>query len=365
MTNPIVDRIRLMMEYDLSKTSTENLSLIQETPVLASVLGATARNVIDDVMRAIPGGVRNTRGKVLKNADDVIRASSRDLLSAATAGQLRMGLLKNPGISKDIQKQLIDDLVSSTQVASRYRGLNPTTGEKYTAATIGKKYEAAGFPKDVSVEIGKKIIAANKAVGKVAVTTTTTATKNVKAIPQGNYMGISSTIWNRAGQVIRTMSWLNFLKWGLKLGLSVIVIHYLWKWFTGEDPKDEDGNVVPQPKPESKYRDCEGQEVITMGCKSSDVRRLQGCIGVEADGAWGPKTQSRMVELGLGQGLSVSDIDQICKTQDDVEQEAEQNANDKLNPKVRGSEAEFDVSTNSSNTNVDLTLSTGSVDDFS
>ena len=102
-----------------------------------------------------------------------------------------------------------------------------------------------------------------------------------------------------------------------------------------------------------------------MGCKSSDVRRLQGCIGVEADGAWGPITQKRMVELGLGQGLSVSDIDQICKTQDDVEQEAEQNANDKLNPKVRGSEAEFDVSTNSSNTNVDLTLSTGSVDDFS
>jgi hypothetical protein len=178
MTNPIVDRIRLMMEYDLSKTSTENLSLIQETPVLASVLGATAKNVIDDVMRAIPGGVRNTGGKVLKNADDVIRASSKGLLSAATAGQLRMGLLKNPGISKDIQKQLIDDLVSSTQVASRYRGLNPTTGEKYTATTIGKKYEAAGFPKDVSVEIGKKIIAANKAVGKVAVTTTTTATKS-------------------------------------------------------------------------------------------------------------------------------------------------------------------------------------------
>jgi hypothetical protein len=161
------------------------------------------------------------------------------------------------------------------------------------------------------------------------------------------------------------MSWLNFLKWGLKLGLSVIVIYYLWKWFTGEDPKDEDGNVVPQPKPESKYRDCEGQEVITMFCKSSDVRRLQGCIGVEADGAWGPDTQKRMVELGLGQGLSVSDIDQICKTQDDVEQEAEQNANDKLYPKVRGSEAEFDVSSNSSNTNVDLTLSTGSVDDFS
>jgi hypothetical protein len=358
MTNPIVDRIRLMMEYDLSKTSTENLSLIQEQPVgLASVLGATSKSVIDDVIRAIPGGVRNTGGKVLKNADDVIRASSRNLLSAATAGQLRMGLLRNPGISKDIQKQLIDDLVSSTQVASRYQGK--------TAAQIAKTYKTAGYTDDVANEIGRKIAAVNKAGGKVAVTTTTTATKNVKAIPQGNYMGISSYIWNRAGQVIRTMSWLNFLKWGLKLGLSVIVIHYLWKWFTGEDPKDEDGNVVPQPKPESKYRDCEGQEVITMGCKSSDVRRLQGCIGVEADGAWGPKTQSRMVELGLGQGLSVSDIDQICKTQDDVEQEAEQNANDKLNPKVRGSETEFDVSSNSSNTNIDLTLSTGSVDDFS
>ena len=357
MTNPIVDRIRLMMEYDLSKTSTENLSLIQESAALGSVLKATGKNLIDDVIKTIPGGVRNTSGKVLRSADDVIRASSRGLLSATTAGQLRMGLLRNPGISKDIQKQLIDDLVSSTQVASRYQGK--------TAAQIAKTYKTAGYTDDVANEIGRKIAAVNKAGGKVTVTTTPNATKNLKTTPRGNYMGISSSIWTRAGQVIRTMSWFNFLKWGLKLGLSAAVIYYLWKWFTGGPPEDEDGNVVPEPPKESKYRDCEGQEVITMGCKSSDVRRLQGCIGVEADGAWGPKTQARMVELGLGQGLSVSDIDQICKTQDDAEQEAEQNANDKLYPKVRGSEAEFDVSSNANNTNFDVNVSTGSVDDFS
>jgi hypothetical protein len=349
MTNPIVDRIRLLMEYDVSKTSSENLLLIKETgaAVKAALTSATGKSLLDDVLRGVKFGLKDTGGNLLRTTDDVLKAAKNGILNSNSAGKIRMSFLRQPGISKSIRTDLIDEYTKNPNVYSKYRGQD--------IQTIATKFKNANFSDDVSNEIARKIVAANKSVG----------VRNVKNVPQGNYMGISSTIWNRAGQVIRTMSWLNFLKWGLKLGLSVIVIHYLWKWFTGEDPKDEDGNVVPQPKPESKYRDCEGQEVITMGCKSSDVRRLQGCIGVEADGAWGPITQKRMVELGLGQGLSVSDIDQICKTQDDVEQEAEQNANDKLYPKVRGSEAEFDVSTNSSNTNVDLTLSTGSVDDFS
>jgi hypothetical protein len=358
MYNPIVDRIRLLMEYDMSKTSSENLSLIQETGrALLTVLKSAPRSLLDDVVRGVKFGLKDNKGNILKTSDDVLKAAQRGILDSNSAGKIRMSFLRQPGISKSIRTDLIDEFAKNPNVYGKYRGQD--------IKTIATKFRNANFSDDVSNEIARKIVAANKAVGKVAVTTTRTATRNVKAIPQGNYRGISSTIWTKAGQVIRTMSWLNFLKWGLKLGLSAAVIYYLWKWFTGEDPKDEDGNVVPQPKPESKYRDCEGQEVITMGCKSSDVRRLQGCIGVEADGAWGPDTQKRMVELGLGQGLSVSDIDQICKTQDDVEQEAEQNANDKLYPKVRGSEAEFDVSSNSSNTNVDLTLSTGSVDDFS
>lgn len=350
MSKEILQRIKLLMEYDMSKTSSENLLSLNESTVLTTVVRGTARNVVDDILRN--AAIVDDAGRAILKKKDLLSFLSTGSKAAKKAvGKLNTDFLRSPGVLRQSKSLIIDDMVSKKTFLNQFAGK--------TQPQIKNLLRGLGYSDDIAAEIAKKTSKALKTGGTIR--------PNPKPKPKGNHLGISSTIWTSASQVIRTMSWANFLKWGLKLGLSAAVIYFLWKWFTGEEPTDDEGNVVPQPDPTpgTSYRDCEGQEVITMGCKSSDVRRLQGCIGVEADGAWGPNTQARMVELGLGQGISVSDIDQICKTQDDAEQEAEQNAYDKLYPKVRGSEAEFDVSSNANNTNFDVTVSTGSVDDFS
>ena len=104
--------------------------------------------------------------------------------------------------------------------------------------------------------------------------------------------------------------------------------------------------------------------MISLGCKSSSVKQLQGCIGVSADGAWGPKTQARMEQLGLGGGINVSDIPQICKTSDEVEQEARKRANDQQYPRVQGTEDDINFSSDGTDTNIQVSFD-NDVEDFS
>jgi hypothetical protein len=353
--NNILSRVKLLMEYDMSKTSSENKKTILEQPgVLSAALKATAKNTVDDAIRGVKGGVKTTAGKAITNSDDLIRAINRGTVSAQNIGKVRVALLKNPGISANVRTQLIDDMVQSTTVSNRYKGL--------TSTEIEKKFTTAGYPKEVGKEIGKKIVAANKVAGKTVVSG---AKGTVKNMPRN--VSVTSTVFNRvSGLIAKGWTWAKILAWGLGIGLTGLTLWWIWKTFTGSEPTDEDGNVVPQPSPtpRTSYRDCEGKEIISLGCKSSAVKQLQGCIGVSADGAWGPKTQVRMEQLGLGGGINVSDIPQICKTSDEVEQEARKRANDQQYPRVQGTEDDINFSSDGTDTSIQVSFD-NDVEDFS
>ena len=63
--NNILNRVKLLMEYDMSKTSSENKKTILEQPaVLSAALKATAKSTLDDVVRGVRGGLQTTRGVV-------------------------------------------------------------------------------------------------------------------------------------------------------------------------------------------------------------------------------------------------------------------------------------------------------------
>ena len=351
--NNILNRVRLLMEYDMSKTSSENKKTILEN-LLSAALKATAKSTVDDAIRSVKGGVRTTAGKAITNSDDLIRAINRGTITTQNIGKVRVALLKNPGISANVRTQLIDDMVQTTKVASRYKGL--------TVSQIEKKYIAAGFDKGVSKEIAKKITAINREAAKTA---RLAAKGTVKNMPQN--VSVTSTVFNRvSGLIARGWTWAKILAWGLGIGLSALTLWWIWKTFTGSEPTDDDGNVVPQPSPspKSSYRDCEGKEMISLGCKSSSVKKLQGCIGVDVDGAWGPKTQARMEQLGLGGGVNVSDIPQICKTSDEAEQEARRKAYDQQYPQVQGTEDDINFSSDGTDTNIQVSFD-NDVEDFS
>jgi hypothetical protein len=348
MSKEILQRVKLLMEYDMSKTSSENLSSLNESKVLATIVQGTGKNVVDDILKS--ASIVDDAGKAILKRGDLVKFLStggKKAVSKAVA-RLNTDFLRSPGVLRASKSLIIDDMVKSKTFIDQFAGK--------TTTQIKNQLKGFGYADDVADEIAKKTSAALKSGG---------GTRVIPRRPKPKPPGITDRIWGQAQVVIlRVKTWTKFLAWAIGIGLTATAAYLLWEALTGED-KDEGGTPIPKPKPESKYRDCTGKEVISFGCKSSDVKRLQGCIGVEPDGSWGPKTQKKMVQLGLGQGISVVDIDQICKTQKKAEEDAVKRIEDTPNPRVRGTESDLEYGNTQAGINVNVPNSIGSVDDFS
>jgi hypothetical protein len=65
-----------------------------------------------------------------------------------------------------------------------------------------------------------------------------------------------------------------------------------------------------KPKTEGGYKDCSG--TYTFGCKSEAIRKVQGCLGgLTTDGKFGPNTQKALKAKGFD-SFTDADIDKIC-----------------------------------------------------
>ena len=61
------------------------------------------------------------------------------------------------------------------------------------------------------------------------------------------------------------------------------------------------------------YRQCPETFPIAMNCKNSTIARVQGCIGVTQDGAFGPRTSTALVAKGAdGSSITQATIDKVC-----------------------------------------------------
>lgn len=78
----------------------------------------------------------------------------------------------------------------------------------------------------------------------------------------------------------------------------------------GETP-DEDGDDEGDNRG-GGYRDCSG--TYSYGCKSSVIAKVQGCLGgLVTDGKFGPKTQAALTAKGFS-SFTDADVDKICNT---------------------------------------------------
>ena len=63
----------------------------------------------------------------------------------------------------------------------------------------------------------------------------------------------------------------------------------------------------------SKYKQCSETLPIAMFCKNSTIARVQGCIGVKQDGAFGPLTSKALIAKGAdGSSITQASIDKVC-----------------------------------------------------
>ena len=78
-----------------------------------------------------------------------------------------------------------------------------------------------------------------------------------------------------------------------------------------EDGKKEDGGGGV--KKVSQYKSCPDTFPINKFCKNSTISKVQGCLGIKADGAFGPGTQAALEAKGLsGTQITQDSVDNAC-----------------------------------------------------
>jgi len=78
-----------------------------------------------------------------------------------------------------------------------------------------------------------------------------------------------------------------------------------------KNPNQEKCKVVT-PRGESKYKSCSG--TYSLYCKSPKIGEVQACLGgLKVDNAFGPVTASKLKEKGFGSSFTDADISKICE----------------------------------------------------
>jgi len=290
----IISRYKLLMEYDTSKTLVENLTVITEAPnPFSNLIKSVSTNTIDDVIKSARGGLKNTAGKAITNADDLIKALEKNLVSAANIGKIRTGLMKSSSLKLADKVALIDDFVTNPNVYNKYKNLNQRD--------IVTKFKGVGYPDDVAKEIARKI---RGQVGQMK-----------KITPQ-----IQNILKDANNQVLkagaRNWNWPRWLKWGAGLTIGAGTVYMIVQMLKDDGTLMENPEGTPETSPEDgggstgKFTDCKG--TYTQGCKSEVIRKVQGCLNVKPDSLFGPKTQGALESKGFKNGFTDADVDKLC-----------------------------------------------------
>ncbi len=308
MSQNFADRVKLLMEYDTSTTKTENSNRIFENNVLneqggflASSLKSGFAGTFDDILRNVKGGLKNIDGIAIKNIDDLTKNIEKGLVSPAMMGQVRRSLLRSGKITTQFRDELIDDLLAVPGV------LQKGGRDKLALKT---SYKNLGYPDDVADTIATKVLKLRKTKNivtpKPTTTTNVTVSQKVKKVAEDFFK--------------RGEKWTTFKRYALRIGIPLAIAAVIWALVSGEEVSDPDVDNAGGGSG-SNYRDCNSVDFLSQGCKSNKIKDLQTCIGLtgrDVDGFWGPKTQARMVELGLATGILVSDIEGICNAYNQI-----------------------------------------------
>ena len=278
-----LQRIKLMMEYNTSKTLDENKKIISEQPT-PTELGATAAG-------AVAGGAYAAGGLgalALAAKGAAAGTAAFPVVGTAVGALVGLGLgaLANWGLNKDKGKE--------------------------------------GF---------SLLMAACKSPG---------ASKLVKKMSNSDIRGIAASIedakgdWNddedaiaAALQKIETIADLCAVDKKVPGGLvefldGVTDSPKEWRMFTRPiEGMIEDTEVMLTPEEQNKggnsggggsrtggYKPCSG--TYAKGCKSDTIAKVQGCLGLVTDGKFGPKTQAALSGKGFTT-FTDSDVTKICE----------------------------------------------------
>jgi hypothetical protein len=295
-----LNKAKLLMLYNTKVTLSENLinnktfvsngSLLTEQPVktfLMSLFGTADDTLIASLKQS--KNAKYLQGiKFLddvaaqagfRSGDEIATAMAKGTLKTSQIGPIAKALLKKGRITGPLRKSLTDKAANLS-----FKKFPNMSGQKIKNDLIKKGYDPT-----IADEIAVKI--ANKNLPK-----------NIPVKPTD----VDDALQNLTKPPVKSRStWTALKQWGIGTGLSIGVIALLYSYFNDGDVEDvvdtEETTPSPQPAPQprtSQYSACTEDMPIRYGCKNETIKKVQTCLGLVADGKFGPKTKQALINVG-------------------------------------------------------------------
>jgi len=290
-----IERYKRLSFYDTTKTLTENSSVISEAPVGTSLFRDAENAIKGGAFRTIEEFIAKKMKFATLQLDDVVRLLGKSASEFAVELEL--------AIAKDIQSGVKNGMGPAFKEMSKVDVLRKMAQEsKFKGGKALSKAEIDNIITDVAGQ--NKLKASEFAKQAEGVGT---------GVKEAEQAFNKNTDPNK-----KKWNWGKYLKWGGGLAISVGALYYLYKKTNGTPPPVVNPNTTPNPTPNptpgtSQYRSCPETLPIAKFCKNETIKKVQGCLGITADGLFGPKTQGALESKGVdGTSITQQTIDKVC-----------------------------------------------------
>jgi peptidoglycan hydrolase-like protein with peptidoglycan-binding domain len=324
-----LEKISYLMNYDLTKTITENLdvyeldeqrSAVGQVFNLATKSAAAYAKEIGSAFKKVYGntGLVLKGGAVIKDAETLIKSFGKTLKGAEGAKVLQ-DLLNTGKVTPSLERNIVKEIAASK--ASKLAGQD--------SAVIINKLKQAGYSDDIARDIAADIKVIEKSTGSTVKTTTKTSAKTsaktggkvVKTVTDSQKQSIK--VWLLRN---KNWNWKSILKWAATVGITAAALWYFLKDenipLPSDVPQTEpvSPETPPPPRNQTTYvtapEYCVGKD-IKKGMKGESVRTLQEYLNSQNRGEWqtlvldakfGSKTTDAVKEWQKNYGLEMTGI---------------------------------------------------------
>jgi len=329
-SNNVLNRALLLMNYDSSKTLTENSKIVdlkfsqqlnEAPPKVKANLGA-AKNVKAATVnkfktqhqsqpKGLTSSQRNSFGQELLKNEVSIYANTKLPNGKFPTAQQQQAYADNLVKNGSIQKMVDKAAPSSTKTTA-------TKGNQQTQSNKQSQNTQQNVTVNVSTPKGGKSKTKKTAKGKTKKLKTGTAPTPIAPISPTSTLGQKIINLTKGGLNWKQIVW-KAAKWGV--GIYAV----WWLLFSSDD----ENTVVPDDMPDTPptdsgssggssgtYTKCEETLPIKQYCKNETVRKVQACLGLPEKyqtGNFGPITQKALEDKGQsGTTITTETIIAVC-----------------------------------------------------
>jgi len=298
-----LQRVKLMMKYDSSKTLTENVNEVSGKTKITEAFegpGFYLNGVKQVFSGTIPAGA-----KFVKTASDLAKVGSTGV--GLTAG----GVGETIGYGLAAAAEWIPPVAAGAAIAGLAYWLYDSVNNGMPTADKVKSFlnSCSSQNKNLKPTVSdSEIIAAAENINKAieGLGTDEDAIKSaIESMPTVADLCALNTKYNaRYGDFFEDIDGdIDGTDWKT----------YIWAPMQTIIEKSAQEIKPTGSTKTSKYTMCSETLPIKMYCKNSTIGKVQACLNIKQDGAFGPKTSQALVAKGAdGQSITQASIDKVC-----------------------------------------------------